>query len=49
MQVFAVLPVPTFAGMAECYTMPQPRLPDEVATLGNRVEEHLKQMEAPWK
>jgi len=40
----AVLPAPSFVGMAERYTMPLPRLTDEVATLAARIEEHLKKM-----
>ncbi len=35
--------------LAERYTMPLPQLIDEVETLADRVEEHLKRMGAVWK
>ncbi len=44
MPFVAVLPAPSFVGMAERYVTPLPRLTDEVATLAARIEEHLKKM-----
>jgi type I restriction enzyme M protein len=35
--------------LAERYATPLPKLTDEVATLADRVDEHLKRMDAVWK